>query len=170
MSQRNRLPFCPNRLRCVWVVALLLCVADSRAQDCDNIVAEAQKEYDAGRFSTAVRLLNLCEKVKEIPAEQRVFAYRLLALAHLAEDRVDEAKDAVKEILKLNCNYVGEPGQDPQPYQDLVAEVIEKGKCPKRPWPWIAAGAGVVTGTVFFIVSRGKSEPDKPLPEPPALP
>src|SRR5262245_58468785 len=69
---------------------------DAHAQsqgECENVVAEAQKLYEEGRFPPAIALLRLCLP-NGVPEEQRVGAYRLLAHACLAEDKLDEAKDA----------------------------------------------------------------------------
>jgi len=149
-----------------------------RAQDnpCDNVVAEAEKHYDVGRFSTATTLLRLCLP-KGIPEIQRISAYRLLALAYLAEDRRDEAKEAINKIFDLNRNYTPDPVDSP-PYQDLVAEVKktrpvsfgEKYFGGRKRWLWIGGGVLGATGVVYALVSQKDKTVEPDLPEAPGLP
>ena len=177
MFPQNCSPFGSSGLRFFCAAVLLLSFATSRGQSqqpCDNIVAEAQKEYDAGRFANTVRLLSLC--VKEIPTEQRVGAYRLLAHAYLKEDHVEEARVAIKEIFKLRRDYACDPAQDEQTYCELTQQTKaalpistrEKIFGGWKKWLWYGGGA-LGVGTAVYL-SQLKNEEAKPLPGPPELP
>lgn len=161
-----------NGLRGLCVLALLLAVATGYAQtksSCENVVAETKKLYDEGRFALAAKLLDLC--VEKLPTEQRIGAYRLLAHAQLKDDHRDEAALSVREIFKIDRAYKADATQDELDYIELVAEVDKQvPQAKSKKWWWIGGSAGVLAGTVYYIVSRNNTEPDKPLAEPPALP
>jgi len=154
-------------------------MSDARAQnqkDCENVVAEAQKLYDDGRFSPAITLLRVCLP-DGVPVEQRVGAYRLLAHALLAEDKSEKAKEAITKIFGLNRDYACDPAQDSQIYCGLVEEV--KANIPVSTWEkltggwkkWLWYGGGIIgAGTAVYFANQNKTEPEQPLPEPPALP
>ena len=156
------------------LLGIFCAVMNSRitlAQDkCEMALTDAEKLYAAGRFRSTVELLKPCLP-DNVPPIHRERAYRLLALACIEEDYVEEAKVAINEILKRNCNYTGESAQDPKRYLDLLAEVKAQKSCSRPIWLWVAA-AGVVTtvGAIYYIITLGESSPDEPLPEPPGLP
>lgn len=141
---------------------------------CENVVAEAQKLYGDGRFSAAISLLRPCLP-NSVPEEQRVGAYRLLAHAYLAEDKREEAIEAIRKIYDLKHDYSCDATQDSQPYCDLIEEVeptIPKplgqklfGGWKKVPWIAVGAIASYTIGKATF-----GTPPEKPLPEPPELP
>jgi len=142
-------------------------------EKCETALADAQSMYDAGRFAQAIVHLNLCVPDR-IPPEQRINAYRLLAICYLNEDYRDEARIAIRKIFDLKRQY--EPDvQDPQPYRDLAAEV--KASLPKplsqklfggvKKWLWLGGGAA---GTYFAVRSFGKKTEEPDLPPPPELP
>jgi hypothetical protein len=150
-------------------------VASAVAQEkCEQAVTEAQSMYEAGRFAQAIVKLNLCVPDR-IPPEQRIGAYRLLALCYLEEDYRDEARTAIRKIFDLKRNYEPDLVQDPQPYRDLAAEV--KAALPKplseklfggiKKWLWIGGG---VAGTTVAVATINKKTVDPDLPVPPDLP
>lgn len=142
-------------------------------EQCETALADAQGLYDGGRFAQAILRLNQCVPDR-IPLEQRLGAYRLLAICYLNEDYREEARAAVQKIFDLRRQY--EPDvQDPQPYRDLAAEV--KASLPRqfreklfggvKKWLWLGLSAG---GTYFAIRSFGKKAEESDLPGPPELP
>jgi hypothetical protein len=130
--------------------------------------------YDAGRFAQAIVKLNLCLP-DQIPQEQKLGAYRLLAICYLNEDYRDEARTAIRKIFDLNRQYEADAVQDPQPYRELAAEV--KAALPKpmseklfggvKKWLW---GAGIGVIIAVLIPGDNPAPPEKDLPEPPPLP
>ncbi len=155
-------------------------VSDTRAQsqsECENVVAEAQKLYEEGRFSPAITLLRVCLP-DGVPEEQRVGAYRLLAHAYLAEDKPEEAKEAITSLFGVKRDYTCDPTQDSQPYCGLVEEVRtvlpvtmeEKLFGGKKKWFWIGGGVVSVGVAAVLIGRSGGTTPEEPLPGPPDLP
>ncbi len=103
-----------------------LFVSTVRAQDqCVNALAEAQKLYEFGRYTQIIELLNPClpDNLREI---ERARAYRLLALAYLAEDYSEKAETAIKNLLKQDENYLPDPVQDPQQFIELVEKIRKR--------------------------------------------
>jgi tetratricopeptide (TPR) repeat protein len=103
-----------------------LFVSIVRAQDqCVNALAEAQKLYELGRYTQIIELLNpwLPDNLREI---ERVRAYRLLALAYLAEEYPEKAETAIKNLLKQDENYLPDPVQDSQQFIELVEKVRKR--------------------------------------------
>jgi len=141
-------------------------------EKCETALAEAQSKYEAGLFAQAILRLTVCPP-DQMPQEQRLSAYRLLAICYLNEDYREEARTAIRKIFDLKRQYESDV-QDPQPYRELAAEV--KASLPKplseklfggvKKWLWLGGGAA---GTFFAVRSFGK-EPEKDLPEPPPLP
>jgi len=151
-----------------------LFVSPAFAQEkCETALTEAQTMYDAGRFAQAILRLNQCVPDR-IPQEQRIGAYRLLAICYLNEDYREEARTAIRKIFDLKRQYESDV-QDPKPYTDLVAEV--KASLPKplseklfggvKKWLWLSGGAA---GTFFAVRSFGKNPVEPDLPVPPELP
>jgi len=146
------------------------------AQDeCETALADAQKMYAAGSFTSAIELLNQClpDGIREI---EKVQAYRLLALSHLQEDYPDQAKEAINKLLDQDKNYKPDPVNDPQNFIDLFEEV--KAARPKslgqklfggmRKYYWIGGGALLAAGIIRNNLPKDEREPD--LPGPPDLP
>ena len=142
-------------------------------EKCEAALAEAKSMYDAGRFAQAILRLTVCPP-DQMSQEERLSAYRLLAICYLNEDYRDEARAAIRKIFDLRPQY--EPDvQDPQPYRDLAVEV--KASLPKplreklfggvKKWLWLGGGA---SGTFFAVRSFGKKTVEPDLPEPPVLP
>jgi len=149
---------------------------------CENVVSEAQKLYEEGRFSLAISQLRRCLP-EGVPAAQRVGAYRLLALVYLAEEQREEARSAIKEIFAQKRDYVCDPAQDSPPYCDLVSEV--QVSIPASTWEkltggwkkWLWYGGGIIgAGTAMYLASQNPNNGNnigaegKPLDAPPPLP
>jgi hypothetical protein len=146
--------------------------AQQSPSPCENVVAEAQKLYDNGHFAPAISLLQLCLP-DGVPEEQRGGAYRLLAHAFLAEDKPEEAKEAIAKIFSQKRDYACDPAQDSQPYCDLVKEVEPPETMGQKlfggwkKWVWVAGAVGITAGAIALIPPPND---EQPLPEPPGLP
>jgi len=142
--------------------------------DCKTAVAEAQKHYDAGRFLKVIEKLARCLP-DGIPKKERTLAYRLQALAYLAEDYRDEAKIAIGKILDHNPDYDPDSIQNPEPFRKLVEAVkserplLIKVVSGRKKWYWIGGGGIVAAGVFGFLIRKDKPE-EKDLPTPPELP
>lgn len=101
-------------------------VSHSQAQSsCESTVAEAEKLYEAGLFSKTVAVLRPClpDSIKET---QRVRAFKVLALAYIAEDHIAEAENAVRDLLGRDPFYQPDPNQDSQPFVELVNRIKKR--------------------------------------------
>lgn len=93
------------------------------AQDkCQTTLLEAKQLYDKGYFYEVIELLIPC-LTNGLSKPEKVRAFRLMALAHIAEDDFDRARDDIEELLYLNYNYEPDPVEDPKLYRELVNEV-----------------------------------------------
>ena len=163
-----------------WLIFLMLFmdiggISISRAQDrCKTAVADARIMYEAGRFTQAIELLTQCLP-DGIPKDQRIEAYRILALSYFREDYQDSAEQEIKKIFDLDRNFKPD-ADDPADYKELVETVrknlpvpfIERIAGGKKKWFWY--GIGVVAIAKFGSVVNISPQREKPLPEPPALP
>lgn len=142
-------------------------------EKCETALAEALSMHEAGRFAQAILRLTVCPP-DQMPQDQRLSAYRLLAICYLYEDYREKARTAIRKIFDLNRQYDPDV-QDPKPYTELVAEV--KASLPKplskklfggvKKWLWLGGGAA---GTFFAVRSFGKKTVEPDLPPPPELP
>ena len=182
------------------VFSLLLTMAMPRdgwtQQACETAVTEAENLYNAGTFDEVIKILEAClpDKLKE---EEKGKAYRLLGLTFLAKDYLEQARQAVQELLKVAPNWQSDPVQDPPPFTQLVEEVraqIQEQQ-PERQQPqkpseivqprpkgrskallWIGLGAAVVGGGIIAALAGGGGNgPVTPpgaerLPDPPGDP
>jgi len=96
-----------------------LCQAQS---PCENVVARAERLYEAGRVTNAVALLRPCLP-DSIMETQQVRAWEILALAYIAEDYITEAERAVENLIGQNPDYQPDPDRDPQSFVELVRKV-----------------------------------------------
>ncbi|MCI0694714.1 hypothetical protein L0337_22250 [candidate division KSB1 bacterium] len=168
-------------------------------ENCQAQLAQAEKEYTNGRFDEAVTLLTPCVNKGKLSAADEQRAYKLLGLAYLGKDYVDQAKNAIRKLLELVPGYEPDPDQDPPPYTNMVREVKKElqakqpEKKPETPTPvqkepeikqkkgggtkWILIGGGVVVAGVGAALALGggggggtQRPPLQQLPTPPSLP
>lgn len=159
----------------VWgalLVALTCSCGVLQAQDlCKAALEEAEEAYDKKMYALSVEILNPCLPDAIGPKEHRVRAYELLALSHYELQQTELAENAIRELLKLNGNYVPGPGLD-ENFKDIVAKVRFVPKEPKKQipkWTWIVNGAAALaSGVVIYYVF--KEEPPLPIGDPPVPP
>ncbi len=118
--------FMPGRMLNLLIMLLAVTrplTTSSWAQDrCETTLAESQKIYEAGRFTQVIAMLNQCLP-DGIVAAEKVKAYRLLAMAYLAEDYRKEAEEAIRKLLRLERGYQPHPIQDTEQFIALVEDV-----------------------------------------------
>ena len=178
---------------CVLVFfAVLNSCRISMAQDkCTKQLVEAEQKYYAGRFDETIGLAMQCVNSSDITEADKLQAYRLIGLAYIAKDYLEQARAAVKKLLELFPTYEPDPDQDPPPFTNMVkemklaleAEEEKRGPAvPKEPEvqkrgrgkTWLFIGGGVVAGVVAVLVAgsggNGDGNGPKPLPFPPDPP
>jgi tetratricopeptide (TPR) repeat protein len=174
------------------MVAQALAQAGESAK-CARELRLADQHYRRGAFDQAISLLTQCLNKPGLAEQEKLRAYRLLGLAYIAKDYLNEARSAIRKLLDLVPDYQPDPVQDPPPFTRLVQEVKQaKEKPAPRPAEkerlekiipaekdrsttvyWLAGGAGaVVLGVLAAVLIGGGPGEEKaqPLPGPPDLP
>jgi hypothetical protein len=170
------------------------------AQVCERALAAAEEQYLDAEYGEALRLVSACLNQDGIPQSQAVSAYRLLALIHLKQDALEQARAAVVNLLGIDPTYTADPVNSPPAYVSLVSIVqrdlagrLENeavadtaagppARAPffRRTSTWVTIG-GVLVGsgvaTVLAIGSGGGGDGGEPpptgpgsLPIPPGTP
>ncbi len=161
---------------------------------CSQELNDAEQKYNTGRFDEAIESITKCLGKPGITEDEKMRAYRLLGLAYIAKDYLEDAKTAVKKLLDMVPNYQSDPVQDPPPFTRMVEEVKEQQQTQKvkpepvipptpeaqekkggsKKWYYIGGGvlaAGVITGIILSSGGDGNgTEPPRPLPDPPSVP
>lgn len=157
---------------------------------CDDAYLQAEDEYREGAFRNAITLLAPCVDTFESGTDRDREAHRLLALAYLRSDELDEARLVIVEMFARNPRYEADPIADPPAFVSLVNLVREEvgvqsraddrpGGGSERPvWyrsprTWLYAAGGIVVGTAAIIAigGGGGGNGNAPsLPVPPAFP
>ena len=152
--------------------------------DCIERLDEAEELYRTGGFDEAIEILVYCLDEGELPDDDKMRAYRLLGLAYIAQDYLEDARRAIARLLDLVPDYTPDPIQDPPTFRRLVEDVRvdeeDDDALPQPPvaeertsiWYYIGGGilaAGAAVGAVLMLSGDGDDD-DPELPGPPALP
>lgn len=81
--------------------------------DCEQILIQADDEFNAGRYYGISSLLQPCLENNDFTNEQKVRAYLLLTQAYLILDNPTAAEDSYLKLLKADPEYVANPARDP---------------------------------------------------------
>lgn len=87
--------------------------SQSKETDCEQILIQADDEFNAGRYYGIPSLLQNCIDNGNFSNEQKVRAYLLLAQAYLILDDPIAADDSYLKLLKADPEYVANPARDP---------------------------------------------------------
>jgi hypothetical protein len=79
--------------------------------DCQQVLIQANDEFNAGRFYGIPGLLSDC--LERFTNEQKVQAYHLLAQTYLIIDDPMAADDSYLRLLEADPEYVADPSKDP---------------------------------------------------------
>lgn len=161
---------------------------------CAQELNDAEEKYNTGRFDEAIESITKCLNKSGITEDEKMRAYRLLGLAYIAKDYLEDAKTAVQKLLDMVPNYVSDPVQDPPPFTKMVEEVKEQKQTQKKEpapritqvtepeeekggskkWYYIGGGvlaAGVIVGIIASTGGDGNGNgPAEALPGPPSVP
>jgi len=172
----------------------------AQAQEkCDTAIPDAEKKYNAGRFDEAISILENCLP-GDFTEKDRGEAYRVLALAYVGKDYLEQAREAVKKLLELVPDWEPDPIQDPPQFQRMVEEMKQKMKTQKQEEPpveeeqlieipaeppqqlpsakkgqsrkflFIGGGVAVAGALVIALVAGGGGDGGNRLPNPPPIP
>lgn len=97
-----------------------------RRDKCAQERADAENFYLEGEFDEAIRLLQACVVREALFVEEAVQVYRLLGLAWMNHGDMEQAQQAIRDLLKIVPAYEADPIQDPPSYTTLVAVVRQE--------------------------------------------
>lgn len=153
---------------CLFTLSLTLAVgvpeALAQQQNCTEKLAQAEQFYVEVQPEEAIALLTECIETNEFTQEQRQRAHRLLALSYISNEQFDEARDAVRDLLRFAPDYQVDLVQDPPVFVTLIEEIRPQiappvvAEQPKRKGgisKWLIIGGGVVAGGVLAAVLAG---------------
>ncbi|RYD57997.1 MAG: hypothetical protein EOP56_06915 [Sphingobacteriales bacterium] len=93
------------------------------AQPCGPAtVAEAEELYGLGRFRESVGNLQSCLQSKGWGYNDRIQAYRLLAMSYLAMDSVGKADENIVKLLQIKDNFEAD-SRDPMRFRTELAKI-----------------------------------------------
>jgi len=91
------------------------------AQDCGDLLYEANQMYEAGELEEVAEFIEGCPKLGLSKAE-RFEAYKLLAITYHELDKVEESGKAMEQMLRDKPNYQNIPNGDPTQFIRAVAK------------------------------------------------
>ncbi|GIK22258.1 MAG: hypothetical protein HND40_02560 [Ignavibacteriota bacterium] len=93
----------------------------AQTQDqCTEQLDKAEEEYQAGKWTEAIALIEQCLKKENVGELEKGRAYRILGLVYIAIQLEKEANDAVKNLLIMVPNYKVDPVKDPPSLQKII--------------------------------------------------
>jgi len=93
---------------------------------CEKEFSEAEKKYYNGRFNEAINLAARCLAKEALADAEQVRGYKLIAQAYIAQDSLEQAKNAVQNLLEVSPNFNPDPDQEPPPFIKLVDELKQR--------------------------------------------
>ncbi|MCF8369984.1 MAG: TonB-dependent receptor [Bacteroidales bacterium] len=110
----------------VVLMALMLLGFPSWSQDCDdNIISEAEKNYEIGLFVGIKDMLQPCID-KGFSPKQLVKAYRLISVSYLAVDSLDQAILYANKLLALKPDFDAELSNNPK-FEEIINDIKRAG-------------------------------------------
>lgn len=115
-------------VQAVLMLVLLGVPFEARGQDaaCTSAIEEAESQYQSGNFDVAIRQLYECLIQEEVSQENVIAGHRLLALAYLRKDDLDNARLTIVRLLGQAPEYTPDAVQNPPAYVSLVQNVKDQ--------------------------------------------
>ncbi|MGH7495672.1 MAG: hypothetical protein ACREOO_25225 [bacterium] len=166
-------------------------VAPVQAQHtCAALLNDADQKIYVGLFDDALELVDRCLTQPDVTASTKALALRLKALAYDGKNYVGQARDTIRELLRLAPDYQVDQVQDPPSFRELVEQVRKEMQSPTPEPPpvqkksgamkWILIGGGTVGAAAIAAIVLGNGggngggngvvPPPHALPNPPPLP
>jgi outer membrane receptor for ferrienterochelin and colicin len=111
-------------LKSLFVFTLMMVYLVSNSQiDCGkNALNSVQINYETGKFKDCITQVKYCTLNQGFNNDERVIAYRLLAMSYLAMDSIKEARNIIGRLLFFNDNF--EPDtRDPERFKKELIEI-----------------------------------------------
>lgn len=166
-----RSPFRVSLGLCLLGLLVFPGVLCAQSEDvCSEALQTAEEQYRERAYEEARQVVSACLNQDEVPPDQAVAAYRLLALIHLKQDQLEAAREAVINLLGVNPEYEPDDVESPPAYvslvsvvkEDLDPEQLEDDAEEEPPFferrsTWVTIG-GIVLGSglaTYFTVGPG---------------
>lgn len=101
------------RWRIVFFCFFISSSAWAQRVDCEQVLIQADDEFNAGRYYGISALLQPCLDKNDFTNEQKVRAYLLLTQAYLILDNPTAAEESYLQLLRADPEYVANPARDP---------------------------------------------------------
>ena len=105
-----------------WLILFFCCVPIfvHGQENCgQEALEEAQQDYTVGQFKQLTERLTPCLD-EGFTIDEKIQAYRLLALSWLAQDDIDNASEMINQLLDIEPNWEANPIYDPPGFAKLV--------------------------------------------------
>jgi tetratricopeptide (TPR) repeat protein len=89
-------------------------------EQCEEQLSKAEEEYQLGKWTEAIELIEQCLKKPNVAESEKGKAYRLLGLVYIAIQLEKEANEAVKNLLMMVPNYKIDPDRDPPSLKKII--------------------------------------------------
>ncbi len=111
-------------LKGVILFSFLIGVLSAYAQPNCGIatINEVTLKYEIGRFKESIDRLNGCLASNGFSINEKIAAYRLLAMSHLAIDSVKDADNSISQLLFLKDNFETD-SRDPERFRAEVTRI-----------------------------------------------
>jgi tetratricopeptide (TPR) repeat protein len=103
-------------------------IASTFAQTKDQCTEQliiAEKEYLSGKYTEAIELINQCLDKANLIDFEKEKAYKILSKVYISMDSINEANNAVKNLLIINPNFKAVPNRDPQTLQIFIDNIAQ---------------------------------------------
>jgi len=165
------------KLLFIFTIVNAVSISTMLAQDnCQDKLEDAQEKYNVGLFKETLTLLTPCLPDSFSEDDQKIRGYRLTALAYIAADYPDSARQSIKKLLKVDPGYRSTREEDPYLFKEIVTGLL-KPKWYEAIWrgnKWsnwtgraLIVGAGV---GVYVLIKPGPGLQPQPIPDPPGFP
>jgi hypothetical protein len=138
-----------------WVFRIIIIFAWSsqlHAQEsCTEKLYHANTLYEKGQINEAIEIAKTCATSTNTPAEQWQ-AYRLLAMAYLANGQQKEARKAAEKMMELNPTYQPSTLKDPA---ELIRLLESVKVIPKFTFGLAATAGGINTKPRIITTYNG---------------
>lgn len=132
----------------VLVILLNIIGLYGNAQNCNKKLAQAQKEYETGRFEEVHPLLDSCFNNNEYSKKEKIQVYKLFILTAIFEDNKSVAEQYMLALLKLNPEYELVDDDTPE-FKYLYDNFITDSK-----WS-VGVTAGITLSTISSTTQYG---------------
>jgi formylglycine-generating enzyme required for sulfatase activity len=107
----------------IFIALILIVIVGLQAS---QVLQQGIEAYNRGKFNDAIRLINQALK-ESLTKEEKLEAYKYLALSYLAVGNVNSAKDTFTELFMIDPNYMlDEDEVSPKVYQFFLQVKEEK--------------------------------------------